>query len=194
MISYEKVDALCDELLNHKNAIGYSINDLKGISPNVCMHRILLEDHAKPSIEGQRRLNPTLKEVVRKEVTKLLDNGIIYSISDSKWVSLIQVVPKKGGLTVVRNASDDLIPTRTITRWRICIDYRKLNKATRKDHFPLSFIDQVLERLANFSYFCYLDGLSGFYQIPIHPEDQAKTTFTCPYGTFAFRCMPFGFM
>ena len=74
----------------------------------------------------------------------------------------------------------------------MCIDYRKLNKATRKDHFPLPFIDQVLERLANFSYFCYLDGLSGFYHIPIHPEDQAMTTFTCPYGTFAFRCMPFG--
>ena len=171
---------------------GYSINDLKGISPKICMHRILLEDNAKPSIEGQRRLNPTLKEVVRKEVTKLLDNGIIYSISDSNWVSPVQVVPKKGGLTVVRNESNDLIPTRTVTGWRMCIDYQKLNKATRKDHFPLPFIDQVLERLANFSYFCYLDGLSGFYQIPIHPEDQPKTTFTCPYGTFAFRHMPFG--
>ena len=74
----------------------------------------------------------------------------------------------------------------------MCIDYRKLNKATRTDYFPLPFIDQVLERLANFSYFCYLDGLSGFYQIPIHPEDQAKTTFICSYGTFAFRLMPFG--
>ena len=105
------------------------------------MHRILLEDNAKLSIEGQRRLTPTLKEVVRKEVTKLLDNGIIYSISDSKWVSPVQVVPKKGGLTVVRNESNDLIPTRTITGWRICIDYRKLNKATRKDHFPLPFIN-----------------------------------------------------
>ena len=83
----ENVDALCDKLLDHKNAIEYSINDLKGIGPNVCMHRILLKDHAKPSIEGQRRLNPTLKEVVRKEVIKLLDNGIIYSISDSNWVS-----------------------------------------------------------------------------------------------------------
>ena len=80
----------------------------------------------------------------------------------------------------------------TRTYRRICIDYRKLNKATRKDHFPLPFIDQVLERLANFSYFCYLDGLSGFYQIPIHLEDQSKTTFTSPYGTFAFRHMPFG--
>ena len=137
-------------------------------------------------------MNPTLKEMVRKEVTKLLDNGIIYSISDSNWVSPVQVVPKKGGLTVVRNESNDLIPTRTVTRWCMCIDYQKLNKATRKDHFPLPFIDQVLERLANFSYFYYLDGISGFYQIPIHPEDQPKTTFTCPYGTFAFRRMPFG--
>ena len=93
------VDALCDKLNSHKNAIGYSINDLKGISPKICMHRILLEDNAKPSIEGQRRLNPTLKEVVRKEVTKLLDNGIIYSISDSNWVSPVQVVLKKGCLT-----------------------------------------------------------------------------------------------
>ena len=91
--------------------------------------------------------------MVRKEVTKLLDNGIIYSISDSKWVSPVQVIPKKGGLTVVRNESNDLIPTRTIMGWRMCIDYRKLNKATRKDHFPLPFIDQVLDRLENFSYF-----------------------------------------
>ena len=120
----DNIDALCDELLNHKNAIGYFINDLKGIGPNVCMHRILLEDHAKPSIEGQSRLNPTFKKVVRKEVTKLLDNGIIYSISDSNWVSPVQVVPKKGGLTIVRIEFNDLIPTRTITGWRMCIDYR----------------------------------------------------------------------
>ena len=79
------------------------------------MHRILLEDHTKPSIEGQRQLNPSLKEVVRKEVTKLLDNGIIYSISDSNWVSPVQVIPKKGGLTIIRNESNNLIPTRTIT-------------------------------------------------------------------------------
>ena len=114
-LSNNDVNALCDELNNHKNAVGYSIVDLKGIGPNLCMHRIILDDHAKPSIEGQRRLNPTLKEVVRKEVIKLLDNGIIYSISDSNWVSPVQVVPKKGGLTVVRNESNDLIPTRTVT-------------------------------------------------------------------------------
>ncbi|CAM8948103.1 unnamed protein product [Rhodiola kirilowii] len=74
----------------------------------------------------------------------------------------------------------------------MCIDFRKLNKATKKDQFPLPFIDQMLERLAKHDYFCYLDGYSGFFQIPIHPQDQEKTTFTCPYGTFAYRRMPFG--
>jgi Reverse transcriptase (RNA-dependent DNA polymerase) len=74
----------------------------------------------------------------------------------------------------------------------MCIDYRRLNKVTRKDHFPLPFIDQLLERLAKHSYFCYLDGYSGFFQIPIHPQEQEKTTFTYPYGTFAYRRMPFG--
>ena len=95
------MNVLCDILNKHKGVIGYSINDLKGLSPTICMHRILLEDDTKPTIEAQRRLNPTLKEVVRKEVIKLLDNGIIYSISDSKWVSPVQVILKKGGLTVV---------------------------------------------------------------------------------------------
>ena len=102
------------------------------------------------------------------------------------------MVPKKGGMTVVQNEHNELSPTRTVTGWRMCIDYRKLNKATRKDHFPLPFIDQMLERLANHSFFCYLDGYSGFFQIPIHPDDQEKTTFTCPYGTYAYRRMPFG--
>ena len=171
LLPNDKVNVLCDILNKYKGVIGYSINDLKGLSPTICMHRILLEDDTKPTIEAQRRLNPTLKEVVRKKVIKLLDNEIIYSISNSKWVSLVQVVPKKGGLTVVQNEHNDLVPTRTITGWRMCIDYRKLNKETRKDHFPLPFIDQVIERLEIFSYFCYLDRLTGFYQIPINLED-----------------------
>jgi hypothetical protein len=92
----------------------------------------------------------------------------------------------------VNNEKNELIPQRTVTGWRMCIDYRKLNKATEKDHFPLPFIDEMLERLANHAYFCFLDGYSRFMQIPIHPDDQHKTTFTCPYGTFAYRRMPFG--
>ena len=95
LLPNDEVNVLCDVLNKHKGVIGYSINDLKGLSPTICMHRILLEDDTKPTIEAQRRLNPTLKEVVRKEVIKLLDNGIIYSISDSKLVSPVQVVPKK---------------------------------------------------------------------------------------------------
>jgi hypothetical protein len=73
----------------------------------------------------------------------------------------------------------------------MCIDYQKLDKATQKDHFPLPFIDEMLERLANHSFFCYLDGYSSYHQILIHPDDQSKTTFTCPYGTFAYRWMSF---
>ncbi|KAJ9552540.1 hypothetical protein OSB04_016585 [Centaurea solstitialis] len=120
------------------------------------------------------------------------NTGIIYPISDSPWVSPVQVVPKKGGLTVVTNDNNELVPTRTVTGWRVCIDYRKLNDATRKDHFPLPFIDQMLERLAGNEYYCFLDGFSGHFQIPIDPEDQEKTIFTCPFGTFAYKRMPFG--
>ena len=102
------------------------------------------------------------------------------------------MVSKKGGFTVVRNEKDELIPTRTVTGWRVCIDYRKLNIATRKDHYPLPFIDQMLDRLAGHPYFYFLDGYSGYNQISIALEDQDKTNFTCPYDTFAFRRMPFG--
>jgi hypothetical protein len=156
------------------------------------MHQIHLEDEAKPTRDAQRRLNPHMKEAVKKEVLKLLDVGIIYPISDSQWVSPVQVVPKKSGITVVKNEDEELIPTRITTGWRVCIDYRRLNKVTKKDHFPLPFIDQMLERLAGHNYYCFLDEYSGYNQIEIAPEDQDKTTFTCPFGTFAYRRMPFG--
>ena len=156
------------------------------------MHKILLNDDAKTSVEQQRRLNPVMKDIVTKEVLKWLNTGFIYAISDSLWVSLVHVVPKKGGFTVIRNERNKLIPTRTVTGWRVCIDYKKLNTATRKDHFPLPFIDQMLDRLARHPHFYFLDGYYGYNQIDIAPEDQEKTTFTCPYGTFSFRRMPFG--
>nr|GEW70958.1 reverse transcriptase domain-containing protein [Tanacetum cinerariifolium] len=97
-----------------------------------------------------------------------------------------------GGFTVVENEDNELILTRLVMGWRVCIDYRKLNEATRKDHFPLPFMDQMLKRLAGNQYYCFLDGFSGYFQIPIDPKDQKKTTFTCPYGTFAYHRMPFG--
>ncbi|CAM8951771.1 unnamed protein product [Rhodiola kirilowii] len=191
-LNENETSKLVHVLKANKKALGYSIDDITGISPSLCMHRINLEEDVKPSREMLRRLNPKLSEVVFKEITKLRDAGIIYSVPDSEWVSPIHVVPKKGGLTVVKNDKGELVPTRTVNGWRMCIDYRKLNKSTKKDHFPIPFIDQMLERLAGHDYFCFLDGYSGFYQIPILPNDQGKTTFTCPYGTFAFRHMPFG--
>ena len=183
---------LLEIMRKYKEAIAWSIEDLKGISPSICMHKILLNDNAKTSIEHQRRLNPVMKKVVRKEVLKWLNAGFIYAISDSSWVSPVHVVPKKGGFTVIKNEKNELIPTRTVTGWRVCIDYMKLNTATRNDHFPLPFIDQMLDRLAGHPHFCFLDGYSGYNQIAIAPEDQEKTTFTFQFGTFAFRRMPFG--
>nr|GEU86641.1 reverse transcriptase domain-containing protein [Tanacetum cinerariifolium]GEX27401.1 reverse transcriptase domain-containing protein [Tanacetum cinerariifolium] len=132
-----------------------------------------------------------MQEVVKKEIVKLLDIAIIYPVVDSPWVSPIHCVPKKGGITVVTNENDELVPTRTATGSRVCIDYCKLNEATAKDYFPLPFIDQILERLAGNKYFCFLDGFSGYFEIPINPNDQEKKTFTCPFGTCAYRRMPF---
>ena len=133
-----------------------------------------------------------MMEVMKKEIMKLLDVGVIYPISDSRWMCPVQVVLKKSGVTVVRNPDNELIPTRIQNGWRMCIDYRKLNTVIRKDHFSLSFINQMLERLADKSHYYFLDGYSGYNQIVIAPEDQEKTTFTYPFGTFAFRRMPFG--
>ncbi|KAI5324073.1 hypothetical protein L3X38_033146 [Prunus dulcis] len=141
-------DKLICVLKEFKSAIGWSITDTKGISPTMSMHRILLEKGAKPTHETQRRLNPHMKEVVRAEVLKLLDVGIIYPISDSKWVSAVHVVPKRNGITVVKNEHKELVQTRSVASWR--------------------------------------------NQIAIAPEDQDKTIFTCPFGTFAYRRMPFG--
>ncbi|KAM0022394.1 putative nucleotidyltransferase, Ribonuclease H [Helianthus debilis subsp. tardiflorus] len=191
-LTEEEKSRLIEVLREHSDAIAWRLSDIKGISPTFCTHRILMEDVFKPVVQPQRRLNPNMQEVVKKEVMKLLASGLIYPIFDSAWVSPTQVVPKKGGMTVVLNSKNELIPSRTVTGWRVCIDYRKLNDATRKDHFPLPFIDQMLERLAGQQFYCFLDGFSGYFQIPIAPEDQEKTTFTCPYGTYAYRRMPFG--
>ena len=113
-----------------------------------------------------------MKEVVRKEILKLLEAGIIYPIANSQWVSPVHCVPKKGGITVVPNDKDELIPQRIITGYRMVIDFHKLNKAIKKDHYPLPFIDQMLERVSKHTHFCFLDGYFGFSQIPVSKEDQ----------------------
>jgi hypothetical protein len=176
----------------NRSTFGYSLEDLKGISPTLYTHRIPIDPTYPPSREPQCRLNNALREVVKKEVLKLLHAGIIYLVPHSEWIRLIQVVPKKGGMTMVKNEKDKLIPQRTVTGWRMCIDYQKLNKATKKDYFPLPFIDEMLERLAMHSFFYFLNEYSSYHHILIHPDNQSKTTFACPYGTYAYRRMSFG--
>jgi len=112
LLSCDQEEVLIRVLSDHKGAIGWSVANLRGISPTICMHRIHLEDNAKLVRQIQRRLNPHMKEVVHKEVVKLLDGGTIYPISDSQWVSPVQVVPKKSGITVVKNNEGELIPTK----------------------------------------------------------------------------------
>ncbi|GJV03825.1 reverse transcriptase domain-containing protein [Tanacetum coccineum] len=151
-LSVEEKAALIKVLKSHKRAIAWKLFDIKGINLEFSTHKILMEEDYKPAVQHQRRVNPKIHNVIKKEVEKLLDAGLIYPISDSLW----------------------------------------LNEATRKDHFPLSFMDQMLERLAGNEYYCFLDGFSSYFQIPIDPHDQEKTTFTYPYGAFAYRRMPFG--
>ncbi|GJT25256.1 reverse transcriptase domain-containing protein [Tanacetum coccineum] len=191
-LSQEKKKKLVSVLKKHKQAFAWKTTDIPSICPSFCRHKIQLLDDKKPIVQKQRRLNPNMQEVVKKEIVKLLDTGIMYPNTDSPWVSPIHCVPKKGGITVVTNENDELVPTRTITGLRVCIDYRKLNESTVKDHFPFPFMDQMLERLTRNKYFCFLDGYSGYFQIHIDPNDQEKTTFTCPFGTYAYRKMPFG--
>jgi len=144
------------------------------VHPSICTHHIYIKEDCKLVRQPQKRMNQALKDIVKEELQKLLDVGFIYSISDSEWVSPLVLVPNKNG------------------KWRIYVDYRELNKVTKKDHFPLPFIDQVLDGLIGKKNFSFLDGFSGYNEIQINPKDQYKTTFTCPWGTFAYCVLPFG--
>nr|GEW12810.1 DNA-directed DNA polymerase [Tanacetum cinerariifolium] len=191
-LSVEEKTALITVLKSHKRAIAWKLSDIKGIDPEFCTHKILIEEDYEPAVQHLRRVSPKIHDIIKQEVIKLLEAGLIYPIFDSPWVSLVHCVPKKGGFTVVENKDNELIPTRLVMDWRVCIDYHKLNEATRNDHFPLLFMDQMLERLAWNQYYCFLDSFFGYFQIPIDPKDKEKTTFTCPYRMVAYRRMPFG--
>jgi len=135
-LSDEQEQKLLQVIREHKKAIGWTVANIPGISPAICMHKILLEEGTKPVRQPQRRLNPQILDVVEKEINKLLQAGIIYPISDSTWVSPIQVVPKKSGITMIKNERNELIPTRVQKTWRVCIDYRRLIKPRGRTSFP----------------------------------------------------------
>ena len=163
LLSASQENNLLNLLRENKQTIGWKITDLKGISPAVYTYHIYLEEEEKSIRQPQRRLNPHMQEVVRAEVLKLLQTGIIYPVSYSTWVSPTQVVPKKSGVTIMHNEKGEEMPTRLTTGWRVCINYRRLNEATRKDHFPLPFMDQLLERIYGHHFYCFLDGYSGYF-------------------------------
>ncbi len=141
------------------------------------MEKIILEEEAKPVRDKQRRLNPLMMDVVKKEVIKLLDFGMIFPISDSEWISPVQCVPKKGGMTVVKQENDEVIATRIVSAWRVCMDYRKLNKATRNDQFPLLYVDQMFDRIAGHLFYYFLDGYSSYKQDSYCSRRSSKNHF-----------------
>lgn len=171
-LTADQEQKLVQLLRKYKESFARDYPDMKGIDPQSCIHHIYTKKDVKPIRKPQQRLNPHLKDIVKAELQNLLDVNFIYPISNSKWVSPLVVVSKKNG------------------KWQICIDYRELNKTTQKDHFPLPFIDQVLDTLAGKKLFSFLDSFSEDNQIQISPEYQDKTTFTCPWGTFSYRVLP----
>ncbi|XP_038876920.1 uncharacterized protein LOC120069272 [Benincasa hispida] len=171
-------ESLVETLKNWKEAIGWTLYDLKGASPSLCMPRITLEEGAKPTIQPLKRLNPTMQDVILKEIITLIEVDIIYPILDSKWVSSIHVVPKTTSMTIVENDKGEMVPMHVQNGWKMCIDFQKLN--------------EMVEQLAKKPFFCFHVGFSGFYQISIAQENHENTTFTCTYGTYGFKRMPFG--
>nr|GFC26885.1 reverse transcriptase domain-containing protein [Tanacetum cinerariifolium] len=151
-LNVNEKSALINVLKSRKKAITWKLTDIRGIDPEFCSYKILLEEDFSPKVQSQRRVNPKIHDVIKKEVEKLLDAGLIYPISEFTLY-----------MTVIKNDENELVPTRLVTGWRVCIDYRKLNEATRKYHFPLPFMDQMLERLAGNEYYCFLDGFSGYF-------------------------------
>ena len=132
---------------------------MNGLPSNLCTHHIYIKSDSRPVCQPQRRMNPNLRDIVKEEIQKLLEAGFIYPISDSEWVYPHMIIPEKN------------------CKWRVYVDYRELNKVTQKDHFPLPFIDQILNTLSGNKLFSFMDGFSGYNQIQIALEDQDKTPF-----------------
>ncbi|XP_049414773.1 uncharacterized protein LOC125877556 [Solanum stenotomum] len=187
------VDALATVMMNFE---GYGIEDYDELVATLDR----FEFHSEPKrleLDMKNRDSPPARpsvEEASKLEFKVLPSHLWYVFlgrDDNNWVCPVQCVPKKCGITVVPNSKDELFSISPMTGWRVCMDYRKLNAWIENDHFHVPFMDQMLDRLAGKVWYYFLDGYSGYNQISISPKDQEKTTFTCPYRTFAFKQMPF---
>jgi hypothetical protein len=157
-----------------QDVFDWSYEEMPEIDPRIFKHEIKTYLGAKPVRQSLRAVNPQKSSTIKVEVEKLLNVGFIYLVPLTEWVSNLVPIDKKQG---------------TI---RVCMDFHDLNKACPKDNFPTPFIDQILDECVGSEAFSFMDGFSGYNQIQTNPKDQHKTIFICPWGTFAYRKMPFG--
>jgi hypothetical protein len=163
-------------LRNYKDVFAWTYENKKGIPPHNCEHKIELKPNTKPIKQSRYQMNPNYAAKVKEEIDKLLKAGFIYPVDRAEWLSPIVIVPKKNG------------------KLRVCVDYRKLNGLTKFDPFPLPFTEEILETVAGYEMLSLLDGLSGYNQVKIAPEDQPKACFITEWGACAIRMMSFGLM
>jgi hypothetical protein len=157
-----------------RDVFAWSYEEMPGIDSSIVEHEIKMYPDVKPVRQRLRQVHPKKAAAIKAEVEKLLHAGFIYPVPLTDWVSNIVPVMKKQG---------------TI---RVCVDYRDVNQACPKDNYPTPFIDQIIDECAGCEIFSFMDGFSGYNQINIRPQDQSKTAFICPWGTFAYRKLPFG--
>ena len=170
----DEEELLISTLREYKDIFAWSYKDLKGVDPAICQHTIPMREEAKPSKQRPYTYNDNFGSKIKEEIDKLLEAEFIYEIEHTEWVSPIVIVPKKNG------------------KLRVCVNLKKVNAATIRDHYPLPITDHVLERVAGKKAYSFLDGFSGYNQVSIDPKDQHKTAFATEWGVFAYRVMPFG--
>ena len=175
-LTIEQQDELIKQVKKYKATIGWTIVDIKGVIPLIFTHKNNLENDSKATRDYQHRLNITMEEVLKNEILKLLDVGITYPISYDKWISLMQVVLKKFGVTIVKkNANNELVPIKLVIGWQMCLDNKKLRAPIRKYHSLLPFTNQILERVDGNEFYYFVDGSSCYHPFEIDSKDQDKS-------------------
>ncbi|KAL3691906.1 hypothetical protein R1sor_005557 [Riccia sorocarpa] len=173
-LSEEQKKGIINLLKDYSRVFAWIYEDMKGVLPEICQHKIKLLPSAKPMVQRPYRMNPNYAETVKKEIKKLKEADFIYLVKEYDWLSPIVIVPKKNG------------------KLRVCVDYRKLNEFTVKDPYPIPFIDDILDKVAGRETYNFMDGYSGYNQVEISPDDRKKTSFITPWGAYAYARMPFG--